>query len=99
MKIAMSFWVCCGDVLPDVYMVCAGVLKWMLDMISLSLLLSSGCFQMSRIFVVSSHPGIGSIGARSIKYSGPIPLSLASLYAEASFMHCSPFSGAHVITG
>jgi hypothetical protein len=96
---AKSFCTCCGDVLPVVIILCAGLDMLMSSTTSRNLFVVSGCDHKSIILVGSLHVGIESIGMSMIRASGPLPLSRIALNAAAILAHCSGESGAHVMVG
>ena len=69
----------------------------MSEIMSLHLVVVSGWVHRSRVFVASSHMGMGSIGIIKISASGPLFLCRHSRYAVTIFRHCSGESGAHVM--
>ncbi len=58
---AKSFCTCCGDVLPVVIILCAGLDMLMSSTTSRNLFVVSGCDHKSIILVESLHVGIASI--------------------------------------
>ena len=63
---------CCGEVFPVVMRRWGGLEMVMSEIMSLHLVVVRGWVHKSRVFVASSHMGMGSMGISKMSASGPL---------------------------